>query len=782
MNGWTALDDNGHGGSLGFVAGPTGAPLGSGSAQLKVSDSTQGYMIFKSDLGGTKLSDLSTLSYKTYIQTGNNLIAPTLQLNIDRDVTDTNTSWQGRLVYEPYMNGSVNDGQWQAWNAEAGKWWITKPASFDNQCGQSNPCTISELTTLFPNIGVNDGGNAGVGFKAGSSWTNFTGNVDAFTVNNKTYDFDQAAAPTGLKFTANNLNGAAVSGCDVATNNVNVVAHWDAKGANYNYRSWTNAAGSAYNSEASAYSVPNVGTNSLAGALSQGEGDYWFEVQAIMANGDLSLWSAPCKITYDKTAPAAPTLVSPGNNTVENGVTLVNKWSSVGGATKYVYQSYNNAAATAVRSTITTTSTEKTANNVVNGTVFWWRVKAIDAQGNESAWSGLWKVTIDSQAPSVPTGGTPNDMYRQTNEFDFDWNDSTDNNVGPITYEYRSSKDQNQVGSAPDNSGAWTSGILLSSMIHSSGASDGTWYWQVRAIDAIGNKSAWSQVWNMTIDQVNPQIQNLQSSVNKHEVTWIWTGVDPANGSGIDKYSYQLTDDAGIVQDWTDTTNTSLVVPGLDDGTYVLHVRVTDKAGRTGNDSKSATVDVTGPVLTINTPTLNQDGTYRVTGTTDTDSPVAVMRDGVVVGDAALIPDASGNTWTWVRGLGSLTAGESYTIKATQDDGNVSNSVTATKVFAVPAVIVTPLSVVQPQAAGFAAIFQPTATQQTQTQPDDSAVLGAQTLKDSAGSDIAAIAATPQGWKIFGIAWYWILIAIIVLASIAWWAVAAAKRRTAEDV
>jgi hypothetical protein len=43
-------------------------------------------------------------------------------------------------------------------------------------------------------------------------------------------------------------------------------------------------------------------------------------------------------------------------------------------------------------------TTSKSATNVAD-TVYWWRAKAVDAAGNESAWSPLWKLTVDSTSP-----------------------------------------------------------------------------------------------------------------------------------------------------------------------------------------------------------------------------------------------------------------------------------------------------------------------------------------------------------------------------------------------
>jgi len=196
--GWAFFDDNGNGGSGSFVTGPGTPPLGVGSAQLSVNAVNQGYA-----LGGTtnstKLADLTTVSYSTYVQQGNNTIAPALQFNVDQDVTDANTAYQGRLVYEPYMNGTVTDGQWQTWDAASGKWWLSRSSTlFGGNCSQASPCTFAELEALYPNIGVLDG-TGNVVIKAGSGWNvPFVGNVDALTIGTAstttTYDFEPYAA------------------------------------------------------------------------------------------------------------------------------------------------------------------------------------------------------------------------------------------------------------------------------------------------------------------------------------------------------------------------------------------------------------------------------------------------------------------------------------------------------------------------------------------------------------------------------------------------------------
>jgi hypothetical protein len=207
MNGWMFVDDtndstttaSGH-----MVTGPANPPAGIGSAELETTSSTDGQMLMKNAYAGSKFTDLTTLTYSTYVKSGNSTVAPALQFSVDKDVTDGVNNWQGRIVFEPYLNGTVSDGQWQDWSAADGNWWLTKPSAFNDMCPQSSPCTLSQLTTAFSNIGVNGGVNAQILLKAGSGWpSDFVGDADALTVafsnaQATTYDFEPYSTPSTM--------------------------------------------------------------------------------------------------------------------------------------------------------------------------------------------------------------------------------------------------------------------------------------------------------------------------------------------------------------------------------------------------------------------------------------------------------------------------------------------------------------------------------------------------------------------------------------------------------
>jgi hypothetical protein len=205
QNGWVFFDDfPGMGtGSGGFEAGPGTAPLGAGSAFLEV-DANGRHAFATAGYGGTRMDDITGLSYYSY-QTNNVTVANSLQFDMDWDLNDASNTFQGRLVFEPYLTpaqGTVQQNVWQSWDARAGNWYGTRTTVIVNNvagvtqpCQPASPCTWAQVLALFPNGGVRNTTTSLMIFKAGGPWPpGFRGNVDDFriTVNTAqvTYDFE----------------------------------------------------------------------------------------------------------------------------------------------------------------------------------------------------------------------------------------------------------------------------------------------------------------------------------------------------------------------------------------------------------------------------------------------------------------------------------------------------------------------------------------------------------------------------------------------------------------
>ena len=203
--GWTFAQEGTTAGGTAFVDGPGTPPMGTGSAQLTAPLPTDGPILFKADYQGTKFVDITALQYSTYrTSPPTGPLAIALQFNVDSDLTDANTSFQGRLVFEPHLTpATVNTGAWQTWDTLQGKWWGTgapiPTRPFAQLCPQSNPCTWAQVTANWPNGGIHAVQGAVI-FKAGSGWAGFDGNVDAFTIaangSTDTYDFNLHSTAT----------------------------------------------------------------------------------------------------------------------------------------------------------------------------------------------------------------------------------------------------------------------------------------------------------------------------------------------------------------------------------------------------------------------------------------------------------------------------------------------------------------------------------------------------------------------------------------------------------
>jgi hypothetical protein len=202
MNGWAFVNDATNAPETGtFVTGPATPPLSTGSVQLATPTAADAHMIATQAYASTPLSAITNLDYWTFQSGPPSPLAISLQFDIRYRLTDT--SYGGRLVFEPYQNGAVTVGSgWQHWDALNGGnalWWTSKTTANGadtTTCQQSSPCTWNKVLTLFPGAEILPGGN--LLLKAGSNWAGFTGDADALTVgvrgSNTTYDFNPDVA------------------------------------------------------------------------------------------------------------------------------------------------------------------------------------------------------------------------------------------------------------------------------------------------------------------------------------------------------------------------------------------------------------------------------------------------------------------------------------------------------------------------------------------------------------------------------------------------------------
>ena len=252
-------------------------------------------------------------------------------------------------------------------------------------------------------------------------------------------------------------------------------------------------------------------------------------MRALDANGTAGAWSSVVSVTYKQTLPA-PTVT--GGNDSQGRPTL--KWDKVAGAAKYeVYRARSLNGDYIKYSTVTGTSYTNTSY-IENGTTYYYKVRALDANGTAGAWSSIVSVTYRAAstgtlpAPAV-TGG--NDSQGRPT---LKWNAVT----GAAKYE---------VYRARSRSGDYIkySTVTGTSYTNTSYIEDGnTYYYKVRALDANGTAGAWSSIVAVTYRK--PAAATVASGKCGDSAAWKLDAEGTLTISGTGRmYDYEWPADRG---------------------------------------------------------------------------------------------------------------------------------------------------------------------------------------------------------------------------------------------
>lgn len=567
----------------------------------------------------------------------------------------------------------------------------------------------------------------------------------------------------------------------------------------------------------------------------------------------------------------APQSLTPANNSYTNNNSFDNTWSPVAGAAKYEYETtyYNGSAyyhdTSDAGNYVFSPSLITRHNNGAPQATYNWHVRAINANGQAGPWSSYSNVTVDTTAPTVPTNGLPNNSFKNTNEFDFTWDASVDNNPG-VNYEYQATLNPAQVNNVL-TTGLWTSPVLATNLIHSSGASNGVWYWQVRALDAAGNKSTWSPIWNIAIDSVAPAVSITNPSHNG-AVTGLSVDIQgTATDNNFNYYCFVTKVGSGEVgvrdalcqTAWAAGTpfKTAFTpsVTGLQsghigtitlpstatNGQYEVHVVAKDKAGNTTESIQPFTLAIPSPTVNaedfgVGSWTLAGNGftgynvgfnvndfasvsgitvdLYRGDTKIATNTATAALLNKITTSHLTSLstpfPTQGAVSDDWCDGLSCWNIGEAtwtslssaptkavVTVNGTDIRNQVISPIIVTlenpsqaagsyQSILPPPVVIAPTLNLPANANNTPAATNATAATAgrnraiaVQNPAAAQAVLGAETKKDSANTDVLGATAEPTLAAIdtssadnFSLAWYWwVVIAVAIVGAITWIAV-----------
>jgi len=330
--------------------------------------------------------------------------------------------------------------------------------------------------------------------------------------------------------------------------------------------------------------------------------------------------------TVDNEDPAAPTMT--GEPTYTIGTTNTIDWGTVTDGAYYYAECDSadtfNSADLQTSGWIAGTSKEFTG--LVDGTKYYYRVKAKDEVGNQSTWSATEYSTQDDTAPTAPGAvydgtGTDIDYTASTTQLSSNWTAATDDTSGVAKYWYA-------IGTTAGGTDtvAWTDiGNVLTVTKSGLSLTDGTtYYFTVKAEDNVGNVGAVTNSDGCTVDATAPSTPVVTDdgtyTASSTQLHATWSSSDSGSGIVDNQYKIGTTSGGSDVVDWTSTSTTQEVTKTgltLTDGqVYYFAVKTQNGAlawSEVGN-SDGITVDTTAPSPA---PTMNAEPEWTG-GTTNT--------------------------------------------------------------------------------------------------------------------------------------------------------------------
>ena len=311
---------------------------------------------------------------------------------------------------------------------------------------------------------------------------------------------------------------------------------------------------------------------------------YYYKVRALDADGTAGAWSSVVSVTYKQILPA-PTVT--GGNDSQGRPTLT--WKAVSGAAKYeVYRARSKDGDYIKYSTVTGTSYTNTSY-IENGNTYYYKVRALNANGTAGAWSSVVSVTY-KQTLSAPTVTGGNDAQGRPT---LKWNAVS----GAAKYEvYRArSKDGDYIK---------YSTVTGTSYTNTSYIEDGnTYYYKVRALKSDGTAGAWSSIVSVTYRAAStgtlsaPSVTGGKDSQGRPTLKW-----NAVSGAAKYEVYRARSKDGDYIKYSTVTgtsyTNTSYIESG---NTYYYKVRALKSDGTAG--AWSSVVSVTYK-QTLSAPTV----------------------------------------------------------------------------------------------------------------------------------------------------------------------------------
>ncbi|WP_374807175.1 Ig-like domain-containing protein, partial [Pseudochrobactrum kiredjianiae] len=434
------------------------------------------------------------------------------------------------------------------------------------------------------------------------------------------------------------------------------------------------------------------------------EGSHSFVAKTVDAAGNEGSSSDPFTLTIDTTAPiASDAVITQVLDTAEPHTGNI----AHGGLTNDARPTVSGTAVdgiTLIRIYDGTTLLDEV--EVVNG--IWsftpesallngahnFRIKAVDAAGNEGPYSPTWSVTVDTTAPGAPVIAQIQD----------DVGTVKGNVTDGMTTDAVRPKLSGGSAEAGSTVKIYDKGVLIGettanangtwSFTPTSDLAEGSHVFTVTSTDKAGNEGVPSANWTVTVDTIAPELpvisqlfdtkgEELSENMISGERRPTLTGEAEA-GSVVTIYDNGKKIGTVIAEE--DGTWSFEPKNNLGQGEHKFTIKSTDAAGNTSEVSEpfTFTVDTVAPnrpeISTITDGVGSITGLVKANGVTDDARPVlsgkaeagstvTIYDFGEVIG--TVTADANGG-WTFTPDADLTDGGHSFSVTATDAAGNVS--------------------------------------------------------------------------------------------------------------
>ena len=309
---------------------------------------------------------------------------------------------------------------------------------------------------------------------------------------------------------------------------------------------------------------------------------YYYKVRALKSDGTAGAWSSIVSVTYKQTL-SAPTVT--GGNDAQGRPTLT--WKAVSGAAKYEVYRARSKDGDYTKYSTTTGTAYTNSSYLTSGATYYYKVRALDANGNAGPYSAVVSVTCRLKLTAPTVTGSTDSQGRPT----LKWNAVT----GAAKYEvYRArSKDGDYIKYSTVTGTSYTNTSYIEN--------GNTYYYKVRALGSDGTAGPDSTPVSVTYKAPfgAPLVTGSKDSQGRPALKWDKV-TDAAKYEVYRARSKDGTYSLMSTQSATGYTNTSYLANGT---TYYYKVRAL-KANGTASAYSSVVTITYGTVPTPAAPAM----------------------------------------------------------------------------------------------------------------------------------------------------------------------------------